>query len=371
MKSRFNPQNVAATLHTVLSMIERGLWTQDEISIITPYREQAALYRKVLRQLTFYRLQVFTADSVQGRENKCTIFDMVLAYARIGGWGFIREGLRLNVAISRSCDHFVLVCDLAALDPSERHLQQLEELEPKERQERERNERELGKHIRGLFNYFERKQMIKTVKAEILAEIKYVDMTAVTDFRRRHACRNCQQLGHRAEQCTNPKVENVKCHGCGEMGHRKSDCPDKLKNTTCYNCGDKGHRKPECPNAECKRCGQTGHKISVCGQPDDRVCNICNEKGHIGKDCPSKPRSRKRQWHFPYESSGTAEAVETAIADSQEPAPMPTMSAAWENFKFDDPDLDPAAVVESLLQSDMHSDEDEEESEGKGKGKIA
>ena len=33
----------------------------------------------------------------------------------------MKEGLRLNVAISRSRDHFILVCDLSALNPSDRH----------------------------------------------------------------------------------------------------------------------------------------------------------------------------------------------------------------------------------------------------------
>ena len=58
---------------------------------------------------------------MQGRENKCTIFDVILAFARFGGWGFVTESLRLSVALSRSIDHFVLVCDLAALKPSDRH----------------------------------------------------------------------------------------------------------------------------------------------------------------------------------------------------------------------------------------------------------
>ena len=104
LQSRYNPQNIAATTHAIVSMIDQGLWTEEEISVITPYREQAALYRKVFRKIGYYGLQVYTADSVQGRENKCTIFDIVLAFARIGGWAFVKEGLRLTFAISRSTD---------------------------------------------------------------------------------------------------------------------------------------------------------------------------------------------------------------------------------------------------------------------------
>ena len=137
LQSRFNLHNIVATTHAITSMINAGLWTEDDISVITPYREQADIYRKVFRGLGYYGLEVYTADSVQGRENKCTIFDIVLAFARIGGWGFVKEGLRLNVAISRSTDHFMLVCDLAALNPSERHQQELDQLDHEEREERE------------------------------------------------------------------------------------------------------------------------------------------------------------------------------------------------------------------------------------------
>ena len=183
LKSRFNPQNIAATTHAINSMFDANLWTQDEISVITPYREQAALYRKVFRAQGWFRLQVYTADSVQGRENKGTIFDIVLGFARLGGWGFVKEGLRLNVAISRSQEHFFLVCDLNALNPSDRHQQQLDQLEPEEREDREKIERELGKNLRNLFGYFEKKGMVYLVKAEALDEISLVDMTPVTEFR--------------------------------------------------------------------------------------------------------------------------------------------------------------------------------------------
>ena len=183
LTSRYNPQNIAATTHIISSMLLTNLWTEDDISVITPYREQAAYYRKVFRQQCWYHIRVFTADSVQGRENNCTIFDIVLAFERIGGWGFIKEGLRLNVAISRSREQFILVCDLTALNPNKRHAQQLEQLGDKEREERTRAERDMSKHLRGLFNYFEKKNMVHTQKAETLSEISLIDMQPVKDFR--------------------------------------------------------------------------------------------------------------------------------------------------------------------------------------------
>ena len=370
-KSRFNLQNIAVTIHTVFQMIAQGLWTEDEISIITLYRQQATHYRNILRSQNLIPVQVFTADSVQGRENKCTIIDIVLAFVRIGGWGFVREGLRLNVAISRSCDQFILVCDLSALKPSDRHQQELDALEPGERQQRERHERELGKHIRGLFNYFEKKSMVSLVKAEALDEISLIDMTPVTEFRKQNACRNCLQQGHRAEQCQNPRVESVVCHGCGQLGHRKTECPDKAKNMTCYNCGGKGHRKQKCPTVVCKRCNEEGHTASVCGKPGQRVCAKCKNQGHIARECPDK--RKRRRWILGDENPNTPESlkrVEAENAGNKEPESMPTISAAWENLKIGNSDLDPADVAKALAESDMHFYDDEEESEGKGKGKM-
>ena len=242
MQGRFNPQTIAATTHALDRMLEANLWTQEEVGVITPYREQATLYRKVKGWL---QIQVSTADSVQGPENNCTIFDIVLAYARIGGWGFVKEGLRLNVALSRPCDRFVLVCDPSALDPSERHQQQLDELEPEEYQERERAERESGKYLRGLFQHFKKKGMVYLEKAEALSEISLIDMTAVKEPRRRNACRNRQELGHKSEVHPNPRVSSITCHNCGEIGHRQSEYPTKTssaintpdkKRSICLSC---------------------------------------------------------------------------------------------------------------------------------------
>ena len=41
---------------------------------------------------------------------------------------FVKEGLRLNVAMSRCIDHFVLVYDFSALNLGDRHQLELEQL---------------------------------------------------------------------------------------------------------------------------------------------------------------------------------------------------------------------------------------------------
>jgi len=84
-KSRYNLHNVIPTTHEIREMLKEGLWTQEEITVITPYRAQAKQYRK--RNLKLYKLTVSTVDAMQGHENKCTIFDIVLSFTRIGPWG--------------------------------------------------------------------------------------------------------------------------------------------------------------------------------------------------------------------------------------------------------------------------------------------
>ena len=47
-QSRFNPHNIAATLHYVRAIIKDKLHPQEHITIITPYRAQATRYRQAL-----------------------------------------------------------------------------------------------------------------------------------------------------------------------------------------------------------------------------------------------------------------------------------------------------------------------------------
>ena len=72
-------------------------WTLEAIGMITPYRPQAALYRRVFRAHGWFRVQSVHIDSAQGHENSCAILDLVLAFARIGEWGFVKEGLRMDI----------------------------------------------------------------------------------------------------------------------------------------------------------------------------------------------------------------------------------------------------------------------------------
>lgn len=82
-------------------------------------------------------MDMLTVDSAQGRENQCTIFDLVLAYKREGGNKFVRDNQRLNVVISRSRNMLVLMGDLKSLEPNAIELQRRAKLTEEQRDLRE------------------------------------------------------------------------------------------------------------------------------------------------------------------------------------------------------------------------------------------
>ena len=297
MRGRYNLHNIVATVHAIREIFDDKLWTESQISVITPYHEQAAKYRQVFRRQKWFKIQVFTVDSKQGQENACTIFDLVLSYHRIGGLGFEQEESRLNVALSRWINHFILVCDLAALNHDDRHLQQLDKLDGEAGQACESADREVSKYLRGVFNHFETKQMTYMISAESLNDMSLVDLTPVREFRRRNICHNCYQLGH-----------------------KKMDCPE----VTCYNCQKKGHMSFKCTD-------------------------------------PAQPKPRKgRELGFtlPY---GMPKAGETKDTEETEgPVYMPVIPTAWLEFEAEECTLDGGAIEKELARMDSDEDNEEE-----------
>lgn len=376
LKSRYNLHNIITTTHTIKKMLTEELWTESEITVITPYREQAARYRQVFRRQKWFDIQVFTVDSTQGRENRCTIFDIVLAYTRLGSWGFVKDGLRLNVAVSRSIEHFILVCDLTALNESPQHRKDLDELEFEDREERKVIERDMSKNLRGVLNYFLRKGMVYLINPESLPEMSFVDMTPVTEFRRRNACRNCQQEGHRSTECPNPKVFTGTCRNCQHQGHMSSQCPQsRVFNGTCRNCQQVGHRKTNCPTVTCGNCKNKGHTSFICTEPDRRTCNNCKQAGHTSKDCPEPRKGSRLPFTVPGVSTNVGGGVEPESTEA--PAPKPTVPDAWQEFEAEDNTLDPNEVARELARDNEPvtgvvdgsnagggDEEDEEEKEG-------
>ncbi|KAI1186055.1 hypothetical protein F5B17DRAFT_376377 [Nemania serpens] len=62
-------------------------------------------------------------------------------------------------------------------------------------------------------------------------------------------CRNCNQEGHRANECPEPKdMSKVQCRNCDEYGHESRGCPKPrdYSRVQCQNCGETGHTKVRC-----------------------------------------------------------------------------------------------------------------------------
>ena len=79
---------------------------------------------------------------MQANEEDCIIFDLALALARVGGYGFIRSALRLNVALSRSKNMFMMVYDNSALQLSPARQRALDKMNYEERLKAKRTEYE-------------------------------------------------------------------------------------------------------------------------------------------------------------------------------------------------------------------------------------
>ena len=117
---------------------------------------------------------------MQGRENDCTTPDLVLSSKRQGGLRFVKDEHRLNVGLSRSIDHFVLTCDVQALDNTKVRDVYLDSLSTKEFQVADPMAHHLLKNLNGGFDYFAGKRMVFDVlNPRMMPQAEHVDLLAV------------------------------------------------------------------------------------------------------------------------------------------------------------------------------------------------
>ncbi|ORX40980.1 P-loop containing nucleoside triphosphate hydrolase protein [Kockovaella imperatae] len=98
---------------------------QEQIAIITPWREQVWRLRAALRKATFFKVDVGNVENYQGREFRVTILSTVRGSKRFiqsdhqANMGVIFERKRFNVAITRAKDLLVIIGNAAclSLDP--------------------------------------------------------------------------------------------------------------------------------------------------------------------------------------------------------------------------------------------------------------
>jgi hypothetical protein len=99
-------RNILKTDSDIATII--GDNSRARIIIITPYKAQAKLLRDMTRPLRYSNLEVSTVDAFQGQEGDIVILSTV----RTRNVGFVDDGQRLNVALTRAKRVLRLVGDL-------------------------------------------------------------------------------------------------------------------------------------------------------------------------------------------------------------------------------------------------------------------
>jgi DNA topoisomerase-3 len=137
-------------------------------------------------------------------------------------------------------------------------------------------------------------------------------------------CYKCNQVGHYANNCTNPRQEDstqhqfpqgppvkkptITCSNCGMTGHLTHQCrtikdkPSQKKKEKVSNFTDIEERTVPAPSRTCYKCGKPGHYANACseassvapkkfdnkGSSGENVCFKCQKPGHWARDCPNK-----------------------------------------------------------------------------------
>ena len=111
-ESRCNKHEVEIAFSYVKKLVTLGI-KQNEIAIITPYRNQVKLLKTLINE-KFEDIEIGTVDGFQGREKEVIILSLVRSNPN-GEIGFLSEERRLNVAITRAKRQVCLICDSTTL----------------------------------------------------------------------------------------------------------------------------------------------------------------------------------------------------------------------------------------------------------------
>jgi DNA polymerase alpha-associated DNA helicase A len=106
--SHSNPLEAALTINYVRSLIAAGV-KDTEIAVITPYNGQLALLSSALRP-DYPGLELGSVDGFQGREKEAIVVSLVRSNDKREA-GFLKEGRRLNVAMTRARRHLCVIGD--------------------------------------------------------------------------------------------------------------------------------------------------------------------------------------------------------------------------------------------------------------------
>ncbi len=123
-QSRQNPAEAELTLKTLKNYFEkigndRILYEKLDVGIISPYRGQVSLLRRLLKRDTFWKpfrrlITINTIDGFQGQERDIIVISMVRSNDD-GEVGFLRDLRRMNVGITRARMKILLIGHRATL----------------------------------------------------------------------------------------------------------------------------------------------------------------------------------------------------------------------------------------------------------------
>ncbi len=358
--SRYNLHNIVVATHYIKAILKAGLFDQQGILVIVPYRAQAARYRELFRRLKLgsITIAVATIDASQGLEFDCVLFDLVVSSFRTSPVGFVRAPERINVAMTRAKYMQITICDLSALNDT-KYLKWFSQQDEETQAASMAVKSEQNKYLQALFDFYQARNVTCLVRPkDLIEEFNFMDMTEAE------------------EALAQMKIEDDKsrCKRCGSIVHRASNCdqPQRLK---CKLCRGWDHIKADCDQVVCKRCGKKGHMVPGCSEPDPRPCGNCGEIGHPKKECRHKKMKRLRFTVPSQAQNTTIKPINPKLDDPTQAADTPAI-AQWdagilEQIEKDVAKVDPAKLAEDIAAEEKSATEgvDDEEKKIEG-GKV-
>ncbi|KEI42381.1 uncharacterized protein L969DRAFT_42474, partial [Mixia osmundae IAM 14324] len=102
----WNDFECTVVVKLINDLLARGI-TQQQIGVITPYREQVRLLKSMLDSLR--GIEVLTADKSQGRDKDCVIISLVRSNEEGSTGELLKDWRRLNVSITRARRKMILI----------------------------------------------------------------------------------------------------------------------------------------------------------------------------------------------------------------------------------------------------------------------